>query len=67
MRNASSSIMRVLIANIADENFLLTVPTLEVASGQLQQILCWRVGEHSDVLFGNVANRLVVGAVKSGS
>ena len=60
----SSSIMRILVANIADENFLPTVPSLEVASGQIQQILRWRVGEHNDIFFSNVADRFVVGAVR---
>lgn len=59
--------MRILVANIADENFLLAVPTLEVATGQIQQILCRRVGEHSDVFFSDVADGFVVGTVKSES
>lgn len=33
MARPSSSIMWILITNIADENFLFAVPTLEVASG----------------------------------
>lgn len=57
--------MGILVANIADEDFLSAIPTLEVASGQLQQVRRWRIGEHSDVFFSNVADRLVVGAVKS--
>ena len=59
--------MRILVANIADENFLFAVPTLEVASGQLQQIVRWRIGEHSDVFFSDVADGFVVGTMKSTS
>lgn len=56
------SVLRILVANIADEDFLLAIPTLEVASGQLQQVLCWWVGEHGDVFFGYVADGFVVRA-----
>lgn len=57
--------MRIFIPDITDKHFLLVVPTLEVASRQLKQVLRWRVGKHSDIFFSDVADRLVVGAVRN--
>lgn len=56
--------MRILVADIADEDFLLVVPALEVASCQFQQILSRRIRERSDVFFGDVADGFVVGAMR---
>ena len=64
MIKRSPSVLRILVANIADEDFLLAIPTLEVASGQLQQVLRWCVGEHSDVFFSYVADGFVVRAAE---
>lgn len=56
--------MRILIPDIADKHFLFIIPTLEVASRQFQKVLRRRVGKHSDVFFGDVTDRFVVGAAK---
>lgn len=56
--------MRILIPDIADKHFLFIIPTLEVASRQLEQVLRRRVGQHGDVFFGDVADGFVVGAAK---
>jgi hypothetical protein len=47
--------MRVFIADVANEDLLLVVPALEVASRQFQKVLCWRIGKYGDIFFGNVA------------
>lgn len=60
----ASSIMGILIPNIADKDLLLVVPTLKIASGQFQQVLRRRIGKHGDIFFGDVTDRFVVGAAK---
>jgi hypothetical protein len=56
--------MRILIPNIANKHLLLLIPTLKISSRQFQKVLRRRVFKHSDVFFGDVADRFVVGAAK---
>jgi len=58
-----SSIMWIFVPNIADENFLPIIPTLEVASRQFQKLPRRRIFKHRDIFFSDIANRFVVGTV----
>jgi hypothetical protein len=55
--------MRILIANIADEDALFIVPTLEVATSQLHDRFRGLSTKGLNVLFSDVADRLVTDPV----
>lgn len=59
-----ASVVRILVADIADKSLLLVVPALEVASCQIQKILRRRVGQDSNVFLSNVAHGFVVGTAE---
>lgn len=56
--------MRVFVTYVADKSFLLVVPALEVAPCEAHQVLIRSVGEDGDVLFGDIADRFIVGTKK---
>jgi hypothetical protein len=60
----AASIMRILVANVADKYFLFVVPALEVTACKIQEILGRRIGKHSNVFFGDIAYGFVVGTWK---
>lgn len=60
-----SSIMRILIPDIADKDLLPIIPTLEIASREFQKFLRRQIFKHRDIFFSDVTNRFVVGAVQN--
>jgi hypothetical protein len=48
-------VVRIFVLDVADENFVLLIPTFEVATSELQQVCGWLFFKHHDVLLGYVA------------
>jgi hypothetical protein len=55
------SIVRIFFANVADEDFLIVIPTLEVPACQCCELLSRRLRERFDIFLSNITDAFVFG------
>lgn len=59
----TGSVIRILIPDVADEDFIVSVPALEVATRELQQLCGGLFFKHHDILFCDITKRLILASV----
>jgi hypothetical protein len=59
----TGSVVRILVFDVTDEDFVLCVPTFEITTSKFQQLCRWLFFKHHDVLLCYIAKRFILASV----